>query len=125
LLQFLITEVDANLLEAVVVENLKTGDIEYTDEGGTLLAGFKGLVTLVDQEPEDAIEEGLSQGTDGVVDLVHVHTLGDELVTDLDLGLAQTVVEVIDVNTEKNGNLLANLSAVGFSLLFTTLLLEL
>ena len=48
LLQFLIDIVDADLLEAVVVEDLKAGDVEDTDVGDLLHGGVaQGLVTLL------------------------------------------------------------------------------
>ena len=76
------------------VENFKTGNIEYTNEVDSLLASSKGVVTLLDEVLESTIEYGLSQGTDGVGDLNGALTLGDELVTDLDLGLGQVLVEI-------------------------------
>ena len=56
LLQLLVDVVDADLLEAVVVEDLKAGDVKNTDVGD-LLHGWvaKGLVTLVDNNPEEKI----------------------------------------------------------------------
>ena len=56
LLQLLVDIVDANLLKAVVVEDLKAGDVKDTDVGD-LLHGWvaKGLVTLVDNNPEEKI----------------------------------------------------------------------
>ena len=48
LLQLLIDVVDADLLKAVVVEDLKAGDIEDTDVSDLLHRGVdQGLVTFV------------------------------------------------------------------------------
>ena len=48
LLQLLIDKVDGDLLEAVVLEDLESGDVEDTDVGDLLHGGVaQGLVTLV------------------------------------------------------------------------------
>ena len=48
LLQLLIDVVDADLFKAIVVEDLKTSDVEDTDVGDLLHGGVaQGLVTLV------------------------------------------------------------------------------
>ena len=48
LLQLLVDVVDADLLKAVVVEDLKAGDVEDTDVGDLLHGGVaQGLVTLL------------------------------------------------------------------------------
>jgi len=49
LLQLLITEVDANLLEAIVVKDFKTSNIEDTNEMGSLETGFQSFVTFFSQ----------------------------------------------------------------------------
>lgn len=106
------------------IENFETSNIQDTDERGTLLLGVKSLVTLLDQELEDTIEDTLAESTDGVGDLILVLTLGDELGTDLDTWLKQVLVEIGAVNTEQLGDLLTSFGSVSFSLLFATLLLE-
>ena len=54
LLKLLIDIVDADLLEAVVVKDLKAGDVEDTDVGDLLHGGVaKGLVTDVHNNPVD------------------------------------------------------------------------
>ena len=97
------------LLDKTYVENFETGNIKYTDEVSPLKTSLKSLVTLLHEPLEDTIEHSLSQGTDGVRDLILVPTLGDELVTDLDLGLGQELVQVHTVNTEELANSLTNL----------------
>ena len=53
LLQLLVDIVDADLLEAVVVEDLKTGNIEDADIGDLLHGRVtQGLVALVHHNPE-------------------------------------------------------------------------
>ena len=48
LLELLVDIVDADLFEAIVVEDLEAGDVEDTDVGDLLHGGVaQGLVTLV------------------------------------------------------------------------------
>lgn len=88
------------------VEDFETSNIQYTDEVLPLLLGVQGLVTLLHQPLEQPVEHTLAKGTDGVGDLVLVTTLGDELVSDLDAGLQQALVQVLAVDTEELGDLL-------------------
>lgn len=98
------------------VEDFETGNVEYTNEVSALEASLKGDVTLLHKPLEDTIEHGLSHGTDGVGYLLDAPTLGDELVTDLDLGLGQVPVEISTVDTEKLGNGITNLHRIRDSL---------
>ena len=53
LLQLLVDIVDADLFEAVVVEDLKAGDVEDADVGDLLHGRVtQGLVALVHHNPE-------------------------------------------------------------------------
>jgi len=72
----------------------------------SLLLGVECLVTLLDQPFEQPVEHALADGTDGVGDLVLVTTLGDELVTDLDAGLQQVLVQISGVAAKKLGDAL-------------------
>ena len=89
---------------ATHIEDLEAGNIEHTDEHGASLASLECHVTLPDEPREHTREETLGHGTDVVVDSIDAHTLGDELGTDLDLGLAEVPVELLGVNTEQFGN---------------------
>lgn len=80
--------------EETYVEDLETGDIQYTDEVLPLLLGVQGLVTLLHQPLEQPVEHRLRHGAHGIGYLVFVTTLGDELVTDLDPWLQQVLVKV-------------------------------
>ena len=62
LLQLFVGEVDADLFEAVAVEDLKAGDIQDTNEELTLGLGLQCDVDTDDQPQEEAIEERLGQG---------------------------------------------------------------
>jgi hypothetical protein len=107
------------------VENLETSNIQDTNEVSTLLLCVQSVVTLLDEPFEETIEDTLAESTDGVVDLVLVTTLGDELVTDLDAGLKQVLVEILGVDTEQLGDLLTSLDTISLSLLLATSLFEL
>ena len=53
LLQLLVDVVDADLLETVVVKDLKAGDVEDTDVGDLLHRGVdQSFVTLIHDNPE-------------------------------------------------------------------------
>ena len=57
LLQLLVDIVDADLFEAVVVEDLKAGDVEDADVGDLLHGRVtQGLVALVHHNPEIQIQ---------------------------------------------------------------------
>jgi len=91
----------------------------------TLLLGIQSLVTLLDQPFEETIEDTLAQSTNGVGDLLDVTALGDELVTDLDAGLQQVLVELSGIATEQLGHTATFLFTILLSLLLATTLLEL
>lgn len=91
------------------VENFEAGDIQHTDEVNPLESSLQSDVTLLDQPLEGTIEHGLSHGADGGGHLVLVPALGHELVTDLDSGLGQVLVQVHAVNAEQLAEELASL----------------
>ena len=64
LLQLLIDVVDTDLFEAVVVEDLKSGNVKDTDVGD-LLHGWvtQGLVALVHDDPKSALVDGSSDAS--------------------------------------------------------------
>jgi hypothetical protein len=107
------------------VENFEASNIQYTNELHTFLVGVQSFVTLLHQPLEDTIEHTLTDGTDRVGDLVLVTTLGDELVTDLDAGLQQVLVQIDAVAAQQLGDTFTFFGAVSFSLFFATPLLEL
>lgn len=107
------------------VEDLETSNIQHTDELLTLLLGVECLVTLLHQPLEQPIEHSLAQGSDGVGDLVLVTALGNELVTDLNPGLQQVLVQLVAVSAAQLGHTGTLLDTVSLSLLLATPLLEL
>ena len=70
LLQLLVRVVDAQLLEAVVVEDLEAGDVEHADEVLALGLGVQRLVHAIHQPPEATAVNGLAQGADRVHHLI-------------------------------------------------------
>ena len=73
LLQLLVAEVDADLLEGVELEDLEAGDVEDADEVDLLHGGVdEGAVAEVHQPGEEPVVHGAGQGRDGVQALVRV-----------------------------------------------------
>ena len=91
------------------IEDLKTGNIQHTDEGMTPETGFKSFITLANDKLEHTVKQSLGHGTDGVVALVNVHTLGHKFGTDFDLGLGDGHVQVIHVRAHKIRNSFSSL----------------
>ena len=56
LLEFFVGEIDANLLESIVVKNFKPGNVEDTDEELAFLLGVEGLVDAFDKPEEEFVE---------------------------------------------------------------------
>merc|ERR1719394_116686 len=120
LLQLLVDVVDANLLEAVVVEDFKAGDVKDTNVGD-LLHGWvaEGLVTFVDNNPESALIDGASDAGNRVGSVLAGGALLHPLSSDLQLGLAEVADHPLAVNAQE----LSNLDAVGLVLDLSLLLL--
>ncbi len=77
LLQLLVAEVDAHLLEAVVVKDLEAGNVQHADEGDTPHGGIdECLVALGHQIAEHALVDGPGYSGHGVIGLLNVLTLG-------------------------------------------------
>merc|ERR1719153_1755513 len=108
LLQLLVDVVDADLLKAVVVEDLKAGNIKDTNVGD-LLHGWvaEGLVTLVDDNPEGTLVDGTGDAGNGVGSGCAGGTLLHPLGTDLQLGLAEVGDHPLAVDAKELGNLLS------------------
>merc|ERR1719516_115714 len=125
LLETLVGIIDKKLLQDIELENLKTSNIQDTDE---ILSGIGGVKRVVDQE-DDPVEhtgkEGLGSGRNGEGDLGNMLALLDEVLADLQLRLHEGVDKVVNLNSEKIGGSGDHVHAVGFSLLLTSLLLPL
>merc|ERR1712223_1813422 len=108
LLQLLVDVVDADLLEAVVVEDLEAGNVEDTNVGD-LLHGWvaEGLVTLVDDNPEGTLVDGTGDAGNGVGSGCAGGTLLHPLGSDLQLGLAEVGDHPLTVDAKELSNLLS------------------
>merc|ERR1719210_2405328 len=107
LLQLLVDVVDTDLLEAVVVEDLETSNIQDTNVLHLLHGGVnQGGVTLVHDEPEGSLVDGTSNTGHGVGSVVTGGALLHPLGTDLQLGLAEVGDHPLAVNAKKLGDLL-------------------
>merc|ERR550532_63808 len=126
LLQLLVDEVDGDLLEAVVLEDLETSDIEHSAEVGLLQAGVNEcVVTLLNQPLEDTVEDGPGNTTSSSCGLLHSLALGHPLGSDLDPGLAESLEQRHGLNTAQSGHLAregGGVNLLQLSLVVTTLL---
>lgn len=86
------------------VEDLKTSNIQYTNEVLPLLFRIQGFVTLLHQPFEQPVEHGLRHGTHRVRYLVLVTTLGHELVTDFNPWFQQVLVKILTVTAKQFGD---------------------
>merc|ERR1719195_1671081 len=129
LLQLLVDKVDGDLLEAVVLENLETSNIEDSAEVCLLESGVnESVVTLLNEPLEQPVEDGSADTSDSSGGLLAGLTLGDPLGTDLDPRLAEHLDHLHGVHSEESGRLAregvgADLLALG--LVVTALRLEL
>merc|ERR1712079_298604 len=119
LLQLLVDVVNTDLLKAIVVKDLKSGNVKHTNVLHLLHGGVnQGLVTLVNHNSEGTLIDGTSNtghrvggiGTGGAL----LHPLG----TDLQLGLAEVGDHPLAVNLQESGNLLTVGVVLDLSLLF-------
>jgi hypothetical protein len=102
LLKLLVSVVDAKLLEAVVLEDLETGDIEHTDEEGTTRLSH-GVIDLLDQPQEKTVVDGLCKSITRGKSLLLAEMLGNPISTGLDTGLNETLAKVDLIDTEEFG----------------------
>merc|ERR1719330_1561767 len=95
-----------DLLEAVVVEDLETSNIEHTDVLDLLHGGVaQCLVTLVNHKSEGSFVDGTSNTRDGAGSVVASGALGDPLSSNLQLGFAEVGDHPLGVNSKKLSNL--------------------
>merc|ERR1719312_1959119 len=125
LLETLVGVVDQKLLQDIKLENLKTSNVQDTDE---VLPGIGGVQRVVD-EGDDPVkhtgEERLGSGRNGEVHLVNVLALLDEILADLQFGLHEGVDEDVGIDSQQVGGFGDEFHVIGLSLLFTSLLLPL
>ena len=90
--------------EETYIKDLKTGNIQYTDEVLPLLLRVQSLVTFFHQPFEQPVEHGFRHGAHRIRNLILVTTLRDELVTDLDPWFQQVLVKIGTVATQQFGH---------------------
>mmetsp|Transcript_18537 Transcript_18537/g.55887 ORF Transcript_18537/g.55887 Transcript_18537/m.55887 type:complete len:300 (-) Transcript_18537:1458-2357(-) len=91
LLQALVGVVDAQLLEAVLLEALEAVDVQDGQAGaaGALVTHRQRLVDLVHQPPEERCIDGLGEGIPGVQGCLHLELYVNALATSSDFALGQ------------------------------------
>merc|ERR1719167_539288 len=119
LLELLITEVDTDLLEAIVVEDLKASNVQATDVLDLLHGGAnQGVVTLLNNESEDQLIDLTANTSNRAASARASLTLGDPLSTDLQLGLTEVGDHPLGINTANVCHLLGVGLILDLSLLF-------
>merc|ERR1719186_1944881 len=119
LLELLVNIVNTDLLKAVVIKDLKTGNIKDSNVGDFLHGRInQGLITLVGDEAESAFIDGTSDTSNGVGCTHASGTLDHPFSSDLQLRLAEIGDHPFAVNASKIGNLLTIGFILDVSLLF-------
>jgi len=105
LLETLVGEVNAELLERVDEEDLKTGNVEDADEV-VLRSNTESQVDLLDDPQEHTTIEGLDKGITGVSSLGRGELEGDEVTTGKHARSDEGRDEGGAINLEERGNLI-------------------
>ena len=109
LLQFLVSIIDAQLLKAVELEDFETGDIQDTNEAGTLTLGaVKRSIDAGHNPLEKPFESGFGKGFDGKFHLLLGLSFGDKVSANLDARSQEAFGHLIDVDAEQVSNLLGH-----------------
>merc|ERR1719412_759281 len=106
LLELLVDVVDTDLLETVVIKDLKAGNVKHTNVVNLLHGGVdESLVTFVHDNPEGSLVDGTSDTGHGVGSVGTGGALAHPLSTDLQLGLAEVGDHPLAVDTSQGSNL--------------------
>lgn len=109
LLQLLICVVDAELLEAVHLEDLEPSNIENTDKTCPLPLGTIQRTVNPRHDPfEQSLVGGLGNRFDGEFDLLLGLSLGDIVAAHLDPGFQERLGQVSDLDAKQMCNLKQN-----------------
>ena len=84
LLKFFISIVNTKLFESVKFENLESSNIQNSDEKVSLGVSRERAVHRFDDPVKEPLENGLTEGAQGVDHLRHRLTFGYVIGTDLD-----------------------------------------
>merc|ERR1712045_101597 len=121
LLELLVDVINTDLLEAVVVEDLETSNIEHTNVLHLLHGGVaEGGVTLVYHKSEGSLVDGTSNTRDRAGGIGTGGALRHPLSSDLQLRLAEVGDHPLAVNSEELGNLCGVGIILDLSLLLLT-----
>ena len=124
LLQFLVRVVDAQLLECVEFKDFKSGNIQDTDEKVSRGVSRKSSVDCGDDPVEKSLENSFANGAKSVRNLRTGLSLRDEISANLDARVTQRLYKFSAGDSEHESGLFRCFSAIGFSLLFSLLVLE-
>jgi hypothetical protein len=124
LLKFFVGEVNAQLFESIKSKNFETSNIETTNKEGSWEFGGKSDVTVLGDEVKQSFEDGLSQGTSGVSDLIWGLTFGNVLRTDLYSWGTQVFQHISRIETEEVGAFIGGFSSIWFGLFLSLLLFK-
>ena len=103
LLKTLVGVVDAQLLERVDLENLKTGDIQDTNEVSLSLL-CKGEVDLAHEPQEETSVDGFGEGITGRCSLLGVELGSNEVTSSKNAGLNERLLELRGVAAQEVGS---------------------
>ncbi|GMR32009.1 hypothetical protein PMAYCL1PPCAC_02204, partial [Pristionchus mayeri] len=108
------------------VEDLESGDVEYSDEVISVESLLiESHVALLDQPVEDTGVESLCHRTHRPVDLLHVLALVHPLGSDLHTRLQQSLEEFLGLDSVHRCSTLSVVGSISLSLFFSRSLLEL
>ena len=91
------------------LKDLKTSNVQHTDERHTLESRGKSFITLGHQPTEHTVVDSLGHGAHRVVALVNVHAFSHKLSTDLDLRLGDVLVQISAIHYHHLGDLVTSL----------------
>ena len=95
LLELLVGVVDAQLLEAVELEDVESGNVEDSDEGGSLALGPVQRPVDPGHDPlEQPLVHGLGDGLDGELDLFLVSEREKCVKPELTLNIQNSMLEL-------------------------------
>merc|ERR1719412_306673 len=119
LLQLLVDVVDTDLLETVVIKDLKAGNVKHTNVVNLLHGGVnKSLVTLVNHNPEGSFVDSTSNTGHRVGGSGTGGALVDPLRPNLQLGLAEVGDHPLGINAGQLGDLVGVGVVLDLGLLF-------